>query len=248
MLWLWKCGQCQRRGKDAVEWQTTVNSPTLNRPFYLINDLITDERAFLTWYHRDLVGPRRGASPFAEMPTWVLGMSWAGAGVVNVIQEFLTAFGSISLQVIRCETLFIKLGSRNRSELQLSYQPPSTVTFLLELEYISRLAVKFSRFGELQSQGVGSEVAQGCMVTIMTMGLFQINQSLTWDNSQCIHWICCNNGYVIWGSFWCLPCYDQMTSNYHGFLQPYYPTAGRLDPLDGEIIFIDYKRLYWFCL
>lgn len=228
------------RREVAVEWQTTVNSPTLHRSFYLINNLITDERAFLTWYHRDLVGPRSGASPFADMPSWVLGMSWARAAVVNVIQEFLTAFGSSALQVIRCEILFIKLGFRNQSELQLLYQPPcSTVTFLLELlDYISGLAVEFSRFGELQSLGVGSEVAQGCMVTIMTMGLSQINQSLTWDNSQCIYWICCSYVTWIWGNFWCLPCYDQMTSDYHGFLQLYYPLQGGWTIRWGDCFYI----------
>lgn len=95
-----------------------------------------------------------------------------------MIQESLTAFGS---------TLFIKLGSRNQSELQLLYQPPSSpVAFLLELlDYISGLAVEFLRFivlgnFNLPSIGVGSEVAQGCMAT----GLSQINQSLTWHNSH----------------------------------------------------------------
>lgn len=87
--------------------------------------------------------------------------------------------------------LFIKLGSRNHSELQLLYQPPSsTVAFLLELlDYTSGLAVEFLRFivlgnFNLPSIGMGSEVAQGCMATIMAMGLSQINQSLTWHNSH----------------------------------------------------------------
>lgn len=115
--------------------------------------------------------------------------------------------------------MFIMLGSKNQLGLLLLCQLSCYITSLTEfLNPISGLTIEFPRFmvlGDfnLPSLGMGSEVVQEFMVTMIAIGLFQAIQSpiQARDNIPDLvilleQWLCDLN----LGKFCCLPCTGQI--------------------------------------
>ncbi|KAK9396605.1 RNA-directed DNA polymerase from mobile element jockey-like [Crotalus adamanteus] len=103
-----------------------------------------------------------------------------GGGVVVIARKSLSPRGIPAPEVVGCESLLLKLGSRVQLGLLLTYLPPSCVATALPalLESVAGLAVEFPRLivlGDfnLPSLGDRSEAAQEFMASMATMDLTQ---------------------------------------------------------------------------
>lgn len=109
---------------------------------------------------------------------WRCGNSYSG------LPYGFQGFTGAASQVTGYKTLFTKLGFWDKLQLLLFYQPQYYISISLPelLDSISGLAMALKVLGDfnLPSLAVESEVAQEIMVTMTTMGLFQIFQHLTW--------------------------------------------------------------------